>query len=67
MRRTPTALAVSDGYTDTLEPRMSGVVLWFDTAKGFGFIAPDEQPGEYSSSTPASTCMATAPWPSISR
>ncbi|MEC3954197.1 cold shock domain-containing protein [Nocardia sp. CDC153] len=30
--------------TSPVESRVHGVVLWFDTAKGFGFITSDEQP-----------------------
>ncbi|GAB0102794.1 hypothetical protein JMUB6875_17650 [Nocardia sp. JMUB6875] len=44
MTMSPAILARNDRLGDGLESRMSGVVLWFDTTKGFGFIAPDQQP-----------------------
>ncbi|MVU78544.1 hypothetical protein GPX89_14970 [Nocardia sp. ET3-3] len=44
MPEAPTALAAHAAHADAAELRVCGVVLWFDTAKGFGFIAPDGQP-----------------------
>ncbi|WP_084535726.1 cold-shock protein [Nocardia yamanashiensis] len=44
MTTTPVAETGGDAGTETPWPRVGGVVLWFDTAKGFGFIAPDRQP-----------------------
>ncbi|MGW4245112.1 cold-shock protein [Nocardia sp. NPDC004722] len=41
---TSDALDVGAERIAALEQRLRGVVLWFDTAKGFGFIAPEQQP-----------------------
>lgn len=38
-QRVPTPLFMSDDGEDG--PLQTGVVKWFDTAKGFGFIVPD--------------------------
>ncbi|MFI1919844.1 cold-shock protein [Nocardia sp. NPDC020380] len=44
MSASPALQMLSDAPADSPGNRVGGTVVWFDAAKGFGFISLDEQP-----------------------